>query len=147
MIPEKPHIIDRSLDWLSTAPGQILLAGLIGGIIRWLSPGSGDWRARLLSLVSGAATAWYLAPPVSLFIAGLLGASPDNVQIVAGVAFFLGIGGISIVALIVELSKGLNNPTFIKSLVTAILDTIVHIITRGRGGPPPGGGTGGGSAT
>lgn len=128
---EKPTILDHAFNWLATTPGQILIAGLIGGVIRWLTPGAGDWRARLLSLISGAATAWYFAPPASSLVAGWMSRPADDVQVVAAIAFFLGVGGISIVALLVDISKRLNSSAVSKRLV----ETIVFAFT-GKGPTP-----------
>lgn len=127
----KPTFFDHALNWLGTTPGQVLVAGLIGGVIRWLTPGAGDWRARLLSLISGAATAWYFAPPASSLVAGWMSRPADDVQLVAAIAFFLGVGGISIVALLVDISKRLNTAAVSKRLVDALV-----LLVTGRGPTP-----------
>ena len=64
-------------------------------------------------------------------IAPTLGLDPNSPRLVAGSAFFVGVGGISIVALVVSVSKSLNN----SGVATALRDALVHFLTRG--GPRP----------
>ena len=126
----KTTTFDRALDLVSSTPFQVLLAGLVGGVLRWLTTEKG-WKGGVASILSGLATAWYFGPPLAAVIAPTLGLDPNSPRLVAGSAFFVGVGGISIVALVVSVSKSLNN----SGVATALRDALVHFLTRG--GPRP----------
>ena len=114
---------ERAFDWLSSTPGQVLLAGLVGGVLRWLTTEK-TWRGGLASIASGIATAWYLGPPTAIWFAERFGAQPDNPQVVGGVSFVVGIGGTSLIALIVSVSRGLNTRGVSHRLKNALLALI-----------------------
>ena len=126
----QPNILDRAADVLTSPPGQILVAGLIGGVLRWVSTEKG-WKGGVASILSGLAAAWYLGPLFAALLAGTFGGDADSPRLVAGSAFFVGVGGISIVALLINVSKRLNSTEVSKRLVDAIV-----LLFTGKGPSP-----------
>lgn len=127
------NTIDRAVDVVASHPFQILLAGLIGGVLRWLTTEKG-WRGGLASIFSGLAAAWYLGPPTAALVSDVFAVSPDNPQLVAGVAFVVGIGGISIIALIVSVFRSLNTASMTRAVLGALADFLRF---KFGGGPKP----------
>jgi hypothetical protein len=115
-VSEKPFI-ERTFEFFTSMPGQILMAGLVGGILRWLTTEK-TWKGGVASLLAGLASAWYIAPPLAAYLAADLPVGPKNVELVAVCAFFAGVGGISLVALIVNISRGINTNAVVKSLIS-----------------------------
>lgn len=125
---EKTNIFEKVVDFLASPTGAALLAGVAGGVLRWVSekekPADG-----VATVVAGAITAVYLGPPTTYFVAHWLDMAVDDPQLVAGVSFVVGVGGISIGALIVSAFRS-------RAFSSAVKDAIVFMLSR----KPPGGG-------
>lgn len=120
---------ERAFDWLSSTPGQVFLAGLIGGILRWLHTEK-TWKGGVASILSGLASAWYLGPTTAVLLADRFGVEPDNARLVAGVSFVVGVGGISLVAFIISVFRGINTRAGAQKgvqLFWAMIDAIVSL--------------------
>lgn len=121
--------LDRLVDWFSSPVGLTVVAGLAGGILRWITlkerPLDGAATA-----VAGALTSAFIGPVV----AQVFGVGPENLQVFIGICFLMGIGGISIGAIVISLFKDQN-------LLAAVKDAIVQFLIRRPPPPPPGGPT------
>jgi hypothetical protein len=91
-----------NFDFLGGDKAQLLLAGALGGIVRWMTLRD-HWTDGLISMVVGALSAMYLAPaavPALIPWFGKISVAPENVGPLSG--FLLGIGGITISGLIID---------------------------------------------
>lgn len=91
------------MDWLTGDKGQLLLAGALGGVVRWLTLRD-HWSDGLISIVVGAICALYISPLAIPAIAPALGAMnvpPESIHSLSG--FLIGIGGITVSGLIMDL--------------------------------------------
>ncbi len=82
---------------------QLLLAGALGGMVRWLTLRD-HWVDGLISIVVGAICSLYLSPLVIPSVTPMLGAvniAPDSVSGLSG--FLIGIGGITVSGLVMDL--------------------------------------------
>jgi hypothetical protein len=81
---------------LSGDKAQLLIAGALGGIIRWMTLRD-HWSDGLISMFVGAVSAMYLAPlavPSLVPLLGNINVAPENVGPLSG--FLIGIGGITV---------------------------------------------------
>lgn len=121
---DRTSLIERVLDWLQSPVGLTLIAGLAGGVLRWITLRENPVQG-LATMTAGGITAAFLGP----LVASLFGLTPDeNLQAFIGVSFLVGIGGISIGALILSLYKD-------RDIFTALKDAVIFLLTRGAGGP------------
>lgn len=127
--------LERAFDWLASTPGQVFLAGLIGGILRWLHTEK-TWKGGLASILSGLASAWYLGPTTAVLLADRFGVEQDNARLVAGVSFVVGVGGISLVAFIISVFRGINTRAGVQKAIQVIWE-FIRWKSGGGGGPRP----------
>jgi hypothetical protein len=81
---------------LGADKAQLILAGALGGIVRWMTLRD-HWKDGLISMFVGALSAMYLAPlaiPTLVPLLGNINVAPENVGGLSG--FLLGIGGITV---------------------------------------------------
>jgi hypothetical protein len=80
---------------LSADKLQLLIAGALGGVVRWMTLRD-HWSDGLISMIVGALSAMYLAPlavPSLVPLLGNINVAPENVGPLSG--FLIGIGGIT----------------------------------------------------
>ena len=85
-----------NFDFLGGDKAQLLIAGALGGIVRWMTLRD-HWTDGLISMVVGALSAMYLSPlavPTLIPWLGNISVAPENVGPLSG--FLLGIGGITV---------------------------------------------------
>lgn len=91
--------------WLFGEKGQLAIAGALGGVVRWLSLRE-DWRSGVISLVVGAICAAYVAPlAIPVFDSVLGKIVPDEASRVGFAGFVIGVGGIAVAGLIMDVWK------------------------------------------
>lgn len=128
-----PGMLERVLDWFHSPVGLTVIAGLAGGCLRWITlkerPIDGFATA-----VAGALTSAFVGP----IVAQVFGVTPENLQVFVGICFLMGIGGISIGAIVISLFKDTD-------MLQAVKAAIVQFLTRTPppGPPPPPTGNGG----
>lgn len=84
---------------------RVLLAGALGGVIRWMKLGS-PWRSGLTDVFVGAVCAYYLNPLAEPIVDGALGHFVINPAARLGFSgFLIGLGGIGIVGFAMDLIK------------------------------------------
>lgn len=89
--------------WFGWDKWQLLIAGALGGVVRWLTLRD-HWTDGLISIVVGAICAVYISPlalPALVPTLGNIGVSSDSVGSLSG--FLIGIGGITVSGLIMDL--------------------------------------------
>lgn len=90
------------LSWLGSEPGKAALAGAAGGIVRWLTLRS-SWIEGAATLVVGSICAIYLGPIALPIIEGSVGKVIPGGDMAGLSAFLVGIGGISLSGLIMDI--------------------------------------------
>jgi len=91
--------------WLFGERGQVVVAGALGGVVRWMTLRE-SWVDGLISVVVGAICATYLGPLVRPILAPVLGGLliPEASQ-ASFSGFMIGIGGITISGFVIDIWK------------------------------------------
>lgn len=87
--------------WVFGKDGQIILAGVAGGVIRWMTLRQ-NWREGMISLVSGGICAYYLGP-VGTWIFRPVFDDPAQQATMSG--FLVGFIGLGIAGFIMDVWK------------------------------------------
>lgn len=80
----------------------LIIAGALGGVVRWLTLRD-HWSDGVISMLVGAICAMYIAPlaiPSLVPILGNINVAPENVGTLSG--FLIGIGGITVSGFFIE---------------------------------------------
>lgn len=88
--------------WLTGDKAQLIIAGALGGVVRWLTLRD-HWSDGLIAVVVGAICAAYLSPLALPALAPMLagvGIAHDSANSLSG--FLIGIGGITVTGLIMD---------------------------------------------
>jgi hypothetical protein len=89
--------------WAATEKAQALMAGALGGVVRWLTLRE-DWRSGLISITVGAICSLYLSPLAIPIVEPLLGKLVIDPSARAGFSgFIMGIGGIAATGFLIDL--------------------------------------------
>ncbi len=81
---------------LGADKAQLIVAGALGGLVRWLTLRD-HWVDGVVSILVGALSAMYIAPlavPSLIPVLGNINVAPENVGGLSG--FLIGIGGITV---------------------------------------------------
>ena len=85
--------------------GQTIIAGALGGMVKWLSLRD-HWSDGIIAIIVGAICAVYLSPLALPIMDPVLKVVIDNYQQRATLSgFVIGIGGIGVVGLIMDVLK------------------------------------------
>lgn len=87
------------LTWLQTEPGKMVIAGAMGGLVRWLTLRE-SWRDGLVSLVVGSICALYLGPLVRPMLEPVVGKIAGDATGFS--SFVVGLGGIGIAGFTID---------------------------------------------
>jgi len=90
--------VDSLLAWFSTDPGKAVIAGGLGGLIRWITLRH-SLKEGVLTIVVGAICANYLGPLVVPMLEGTLG---KLIPIEGLGHFVVGMGGLSLTGMILD---------------------------------------------
>jgi hypothetical protein len=105
--------------WLIGEKGQLAVAGALGGVVRWLSLRE-DWRDGLVSITVGAICAVYLSPlAIPLFDSVLGKIVVDAAARHSFSGFLIGIGGIAVSGLVLDVWKARRRQVSDEKLPTA----------------------------
>jgi hypothetical protein len=92
------------INWLWTEPGKAALAGALGGIVRWVTLRE-HWRDGVLSLLVGSICAVYLGPLVAPILEPVIDKLAPGGDSAGFSSFVVGIGGMSISGLIIDIFR------------------------------------------
>lgn len=82
--------------------GQLIVAGIAGGLVRWLTLRE-SWRSLLPTLLVGALTSLYLGPHFTNWLSPILGAiTPSGTSEDTLGGFLAGVVGIGLTGLIID---------------------------------------------
>ena len=90
--------------WLQGDGGRAAIAGALGGVVRWVTLRE-SWREGLMSLIVGSICASYLGPLVAPILEPMLGRITPMGDNTGLTAFLVGIGGISISGLLIDIFR------------------------------------------
>lgn len=90
--------------WIMTDQAKTALAGAAGGIVRWVTLRE-RWQDGAASLLVGAICALYVGPFVNPLISPLIGDLAPNGDSSGFASFLVGLGGISIAGLLIDLVR------------------------------------------
>lgn len=98
--------MDRSniIGWLGSEPGRAAIAGALGGVVRWVTMREKPKEAAG-SLIVGSICAVYLGPLVEPILEPVVGAIAPKGDPVGFASFIVGLGGISIASMLIEIFK------------------------------------------
>lgn len=102
------------MDLVSAHKLQLILAGIAGGLVRWLTLKE-PWPALLPSVIVGALVSVYLGPTVSATMAPVLAfVMPDGANEASLGGFLAGIAGLTLSGFVIDFwnarRKGLAKP-------------------------------------
>lgn len=90
--------------WLGTDIGKAVLAGALGGLVRWLTLRE-HWREGVAALIVGAVCAVYLGPLVEPILAPVFGAITPDKRADEFSSFVVGLGGVGLVGMMIETTR------------------------------------------
>lgn len=93
---------DDLLDWLLSEPSRAAIAGIAGGVVRWLTLRS-NWKEGLGTLIVGALCAIYAGQIALPIVEGSIGKILPGEDMSGLSSFLVGIGGISLSGLILDI--------------------------------------------
>ena len=93
---------DDWLGWLFSEPSRAALAGIAGGIVRWLTLRS-NWKEGVGTLIVGALCAIYAGQLALPIVEGSIGKIIPGEDMTGLSSFLVGIGGISISGLVLDI--------------------------------------------
>lgn len=97
------------LDLFFGSQGSIVLAGALGGVVRWITLKE-RLREGVASVICGAICSVYLGPLVQPAITPLLGSFVvEEASRSAFGGFILGLGGITVAGFVIDVLKGWAN--------------------------------------
>lgn len=91
------------LSFFASASGKLMIAGALGGVVRWLTLREG-WIDGLASVVIGSITAVYVGPAAHTILRPIIdmtGVEPDAANSLGG--FLIGVGGILVSGFLIDL--------------------------------------------
>lgn len=91
---------EQLLTWLNSDAGQALLAGALGGVVRWRVKGE-SWREAGITITVGAICALYLGPLALPLLENTVGIVVTGGDLAGLSAFIVGLGGMSISGMII----------------------------------------------
>jgi Na+/melibiose symporter-like transporter len=112
----------RFSDLVEIAQGdtmQAAVAGAAGGLVRWIMTRD-DWRSGSLSLIVGAVCAVYIGPLAAPLVEPILGRVAPDGGGTGFSAFLIGIGGISISALLIGIFRAREAAVAAQAAQTAL---------------------------
>jgi len=89
-------------DWLTTDKTQLLVAGALGGLVRWITLRD-KWTDGLASVVVGTICALYVSPltiPIVTPALGGIGMPPESTNGLSG--FLTGVAGIALSGILID---------------------------------------------
>lgn len=92
-----------NFDWFGGDKAQLVLAGALGGVVRWMTLRD-HWSDGLIAIFVGAICSVYLSPlalPALTPVLGAIQVAPESVIGVSG--FLMGIGGITASGFVLDL--------------------------------------------
>lgn len=92
------------IEWLFSSEGQTALAGALGGLVRWITLRE-KWTDGIAALIVGAICAMYLGPLIEPLLAPTIGQIAPGRDATGFSAFVVGIGGISLSGLLIDLIR------------------------------------------
>ena len=97
-------------DWISNDRSQSVLAGAMGGVVRWITLKSG-WRDGLTSIAVGCICALYLNPVFSALVDPILGKIIESASSRTSLSSFLvGLTGVGFTGFLVDLVRFHSTP-------------------------------------
>lgn len=96
---------DGFFAWLASDTGKAVIAGALGGLVRWITLRS-DWREGFGALAVGAVCALYLGPIVQPLLEPTFGAIAPDGDAAGFSSFIVGLGGIGIAGILLDVVRG-----------------------------------------
>ncbi|MCW1920810.1 hypothetical protein NX862_18785 [Rhodobacter sp. KR11] len=92
------------VSWFTSDQARAALAGAAGGVVRWVTLRE-RWQDGFASLIVGAICALYLGPVVEPLMKPVIGDIAPNGDSSGFASFVVGLGGISITGMIIDLIR------------------------------------------
>jgi hypothetical protein len=92
------------IEWFLSPDGQAALAGALGGLVRWITLRE-RWTDGVAALIVGAICAMYLGPLIEPILTPTIGRIAPRQDATGFSAFVVGLGGISLSGLLIDLIR------------------------------------------
>ena len=90
------------MGWAYTDSGKIVLAGALGGLVRWVTLRN-SWTEGISSMVVGGICALYLGPLITPLLEPVIGSIAPDGDAQGFASFVTGLGGISISGILIDI--------------------------------------------
>lgn len=131
-------ILERIFDALSNFGWVWILGGIAGGVLKWVSEKERP-RDGVATIAAGALTSFYLGPATAILVGQAFSIDAENPHLVASLSFIIGVGGISLGAVLVGLFRAIREQSFIRAVASSLKDSILSFLRwkfgGGGGGP------------
>lgn len=98
---KNPGTPENIISWLFTDVGRAVLAGALGGLVRWLTLRD-RWQEGVTAVLVGAICALYLGPLVEPVLEPTIGKIAPGEDATGLASFICGLAGISIAGLLID---------------------------------------------
>lgn len=106
----EPKIPPDFWTWIQSDGGRIAVAGAAGGVVRWLTLRQ-NWKEGAIAMIVGAICAKYLGPLVVPILEPALGRFDPGGDNIGLLSFLVGLGGISISGLLIDIFRARQKQT------------------------------------
>lgn len=89
------------INWVATEPGKAIIAGGLGGVVRWLTLRP-TVKEGVITIVVGGICALYLGPIALPIVEGTLGKVVPGGDMAGLTSFLVGMGGISLAGMVLD---------------------------------------------
>lgn len=89
------------IEWLSSDQAGLVIAGVLGGIVRWLTLRH-SWQEGILTMIVGGICASYLGPLMLPLVTATIGPIAEGADLAGLSAFLVGIAGISLAGFLID---------------------------------------------
>lgn len=94
------------IDWLLGDRGSTVLAGALGGVVRWITLKE-SWKEGASSIIVGGIGSLYLTPLVNPAMSSIIGSFVvDEANRLTFSGFIVGLGGIAFTGFVIDFIKG-----------------------------------------
>ncbi len=94
--------IERLGVWIESDDAQLLLAGALGGIVRWATL-QHSWREGMVAMAVGAICALYLGPIMLPLVVSIIGPLSPGGNLQGLASFLVGVAGISFAGFLIDI--------------------------------------------
>lgn len=94
-------VLERLIAWSSSDQATLLVAGALGGIVRWATLRQ-NWREGVMAMAVGAICSLYLGPVMLPIVVATIGPLTPGGDLQGLASFLVGVAGISLTGFLID---------------------------------------------